>query len=323
VGSPIAYTDDDHLYQSERYANGNWQYRFDVPNGNYDVSLRFAEIYNPDCFPNKRKFNINIQGIPVLSNFDIFAETGCTTAVIKNFYPSVTNGNLIIDLIKIPGFDTPEINAIQIAQIPSITTPTASPTSTPTLTPTPSSTPIPTPTLNPNPTPTSNPTVIYRVNTGGPAFIDANGLYYLADKQYKSGSWGYVESGTSTYVNASAVIKNASGIPVADQTLYQTERYKGAAYSYRFDVPNGLYQVTLKFAEIYPPTCNLGARIFNVIIENNPALTNFDIFRSSSSICYTTVDQSFNTEVKDGNLTINFTPVTNAPAIQGIIIVKK
>ena len=43
VGNAIIGTMDDTLYQSERF--GMSEYRFDVPNGDYAVDLRFAEIY--------------------------------------------------------------------------------------------------------------------------------------------------------------------------------------------------------------------------------------------------------------------------------------
>ena len=42
TGSAIANTTDDPLYQKVRYAN--FRYQFDVPNGEYEVTLYFAEI---------------------------------------------------------------------------------------------------------------------------------------------------------------------------------------------------------------------------------------------------------------------------------------
>jgi hypothetical protein len=45
--------------------------------------------------------------------------------------------------------------------------------------------------------------------------------------------------------------------------LFQNNRHD-ANVAYRFDVPNGTYQVRLRFAEIYAPTFGVGRRIFNV-----------------------------------------------------------
>ena len=56
--------------------------------------------------------------------------------------------------------------------------------------------------------------------------------------------------------------------------LYQDLRY-GNNFQYNFAVPNGTYTVTLKFAEIVFNT--KGARVFNLTINNQVELTNFDI----------------------------------------------
>jgi len=52
----------------------------------------------------------------------------------------------------------------------------------------------------------------------------------------------------------------------ADPKLYQTERYGN--FTYQFTVPNGGYNVTLKFAEFY--WTSAGKRIFNVAINGTP-----------------------------------------------------
>ena len=63
-----------------------------------------------------------------------------------------------------------------------------------------------------------------------------------------------------------------------DQTLYQSER-AGPFFSYTFTGLNpGFYSVTLDFAEIfYTQTPDVGIRIFDVSINGQPVLTNFDI----------------------------------------------
>ena len=66
--------------------------------------------------------------------------------------------------------------------------------------------------------------------------------------------------------------------PVAgtkNSTLYQTLRWQSATFQYQFAVPNGVYTVNLKFAEIYFPRA--GQRRFSVIINGQTALFNFDI----------------------------------------------
>ena len=68
-----------------------------------------------------------------------------------------------------------------------------------------------------------------------------------------------------------------------DQTIYQSERY-GPRFSYTFqNLPQGYYQATLKFAEIWyiDPQTNKGVRIFDVSINGAPALFDFDIVANS------------------------------------------
>ena len=54
----IAGTTDDALYQSERY--GNFSYNVPVANGNYVVTLKFAEIYFSST--GIRAFDVLIEG---------------------------------------------------------------------------------------------------------------------------------------------------------------------------------------------------------------------------------------------------------------------
>lgn len=125
VTNPIANTPNDALYQNERYANQDWNYRFDLPNGNYRVTLKFAEIYFADCAVGKRQFHVKIQGVQVLTSFDTFATAGaCYSAIDRSFDTTVSNGYLNIDFIKIAYKDTPKVNAMEITPLGGGTTPT-------------------------------------------------------------------------------------------------------------------------------------------------------------------------------------------------------
>jgi YD repeat-containing protein len=107
----IANTDDDVLYQSERF--GNFGYKFDLANGRYNVTLHFAEIYSGTSGPNQRIFNVLIEGVQVLTYYDIAAQAGFETATTKTF-PGilVQDGQLNIDLVTVVG--NAKISAIQI-----------------------------------------------------------------------------------------------------------------------------------------------------------------------------------------------------------------
>lgn len=69
TGQNIANTSIPALYQTCRY--GNFSYQFAVANGNYNVALKFAEVSATG--PGQRVFNVAINGVPVLTNFDIYA----------------------------------------------------------------------------------------------------------------------------------------------------------------------------------------------------------------------------------------------------------
>lgn len=151
----------------------------------------------------------------------------------------------------------------------------------------------------PTPTPTPASSSVFRLNAGGPSYTDSNSNVWAADKAYTVGSFGYVGGGL--YSTSTAI----SG--TSDPTLYQTERYNIS--SYKFTIPNGNYDVTLKFAEIYPPNCVVNKRGFNIDIQGIRVLSDFDIFVKAGKICNGVIDQTFIASVTNGILTIGFTPV--------------
>jgi hypothetical protein len=109
TGHAISGTDDDRIYQTERY--GLSGYRFDLDDGTYDVNLHFAETYHSD--PGDRIFDVSIEGQLVLDNLDICSEVGSDAALIKAFSNvSVTDGQLNIDFTA--SVEQPLINGIEI-----------------------------------------------------------------------------------------------------------------------------------------------------------------------------------------------------------------
>ena len=116
----ISDTLDDPLYQSERYwaATATPGYRFTVPApGQYEVTLKFAEIYNGSA--GRRVFSVAIEGVVVLNNYDIFADTGSKNkaAPDKVFSVSVTDGDLAIDFVRVGAFDAPKVSAVQVRSL--------------------------------------------------------------------------------------------------------------------------------------------------------------------------------------------------------------
>jgi hypothetical protein len=104
----IAGTTDDRLYQSERY--GDFSYAIPVMNGDYLVTLRFAEIYWTQ--PGQRVFNVLIEGVKVLSKLDVVAKVGPNTAYDVTIPIHVTDGQLNIKFQSV--VDYAKVSAIMV-----------------------------------------------------------------------------------------------------------------------------------------------------------------------------------------------------------------
>ncbi|PKA96774.1 PKD domain-containing protein [Flavobacteriaceae bacterium MAR_2009_75] len=112
----IEGTDNDEIYVTERF--GDMSYEIPVEgNGTFDVRLHFAELYHgvgstPGGVGN-RIFNVQIEGAQVLSNFDIAAEAGVATVLIKDVNDvKVSDGSVSISFESLEG--DAKISAIEI-----------------------------------------------------------------------------------------------------------------------------------------------------------------------------------------------------------------
>ncbi|MBU3024430.1 malectin domain-containing carbohydrate-binding protein [Zobellia galactanivorans] len=118
----IANTENDQLYQTERYrATGSLIYEIPVNNGELSVNLHFAEIYygvagGAAGGAGSRIFNIDVEGQQQKENYDIFvAAGGAATAVIETFSGiNVTDGSLTITLTPVTEY--PKISGIEIIE---------------------------------------------------------------------------------------------------------------------------------------------------------------------------------------------------------------
>ncbi len=85
---PIGGTDVPALFQGERF--GHFTYTIPVAPGRYTVSLGFAEnfhtIWDPTPGKGARLFNVNINGVLDLRDFDVFAKAGgALNAIVRTF----------------------------------------------------------------------------------------------------------------------------------------------------------------------------------------------------------------------------------------------
>ncbi len=145
-----------------------------------------------------------------------------------------------------------------------------------------------------------------RVNCGGSAYADGNGVEWSGDQPYSAGSWGYV--GGHSYSTADSISNTT------DDVLYQSERYGMSGY--KFDVPNGVYEVSLYFDEIF--FHEAGRRIFDVTLEDKNIIRNLDIY---STVGFANAYAlTFNCTISDSLLDLNFSANINFPKISAIYI---
>ncbi|WP_168216021.1 malectin domain-containing carbohydrate-binding protein [Halorussus marinus] len=134
----IGDTQDDPLYQTERY--GNFTYDVPLEDGEYEVTLQFAEIFqgvaasdSPDSTgptdgtnENDRVFDASIEGEEVLSNYDIFAEVGPLNATEETFTATVSDGELSVEFSTV--YDNAKVSAIEVAEVDDGSATNAAPT---------------------------------------------------------------------------------------------------------------------------------------------------------------------------------------------------
>ena len=106
----IAQTDNDLIYQSEYYGQ-DFDYSQSVINGNYDITLHFAEIYFNQA--GRRVFDVSAEDQLILDNFDIFSEAGGKDiALEKTFTVGVNDGTLDLDFLA--EVNNAKISAVEI-----------------------------------------------------------------------------------------------------------------------------------------------------------------------------------------------------------------
>ncbi len=84
-----------------------------MTNGTYIVRLHFAEIYDGVAFVGGRVFDVSIEGQPVLTSYDVFADAGYLTATSHTFVTTVSDGQLGITLHRV--VENPTISGLEIA----------------------------------------------------------------------------------------------------------------------------------------------------------------------------------------------------------------
>ncbi|WP_246042528.1 MULTISPECIES: S8 family serine peptidase [Streptomyces] len=115
TGRTIAGTDDQRMFRNAR--EGMYEYRFDnVPNGTYTVELGFAELSSAK--PDRRVFDVLVEGREVLPSLDIALEAGNYTALTRSYTVTVTDGVLNVRFVTHSGFGKPLVNTLRVTDRP-------------------------------------------------------------------------------------------------------------------------------------------------------------------------------------------------------------
>lgn len=164
-------------------------------------------------------------------------------------------------------------------------------------------------------TPPSNPPFAMRINAGAAQFTGEGCQIWQADNYYQNGSTYYASNLSSSDI-----------LNTFDDELYRSERYGGAPgtapMTYAIPVPNDTYRVRLHFAEIWHGISNsngVGARVFDVSIENQLVLDDFDIIAAAGGPQRAVV-REIQTTVTDGVLNISFAASVDNAKVSAIEI---
>ncbi len=265
----VAGTTDDFLFQ--KYREGMSEYRFTVPNGTYQVELSFVEFVAGKA--GERVMRISLEGATVENALDIYAVAGKGALVQRSYMVTVSDGMLNIGFAKNGGSKAPMASAILVKSSD------ASVPGAPTVTPTPTATAV-------------RGAYAQRVDSGGPTFTDSAGVTWQADQAYTLGGWGYVDG--------VAVASSGAVAGAGDPFLFQ--RYREGMSEYRFSVPNGLYTVRLRFAEL--AATKKGQRVMRISLEGAEVESALDVFAVAGRA--TALERVYTVTVSDGVLNISF-----------------
>ncbi|XP_028068516.1 probable LRR receptor-like serine/threonine-protein kinase At1g07650 isoform X2 [Camellia sinensis] len=158
------------------------------------------------------------------------------------------------------------------------------------------------------------------INCGGGQTKVGNTIYIADESQggaatwQAAGNWGFSSTGHFWDVNATAgyyITKNVSVLTMNESQLYSSARLSPLSLTYYGRcLANGNYTVTLHFAEIVfrdnRSYQSLGRRIFNVYIQDELVLKDFDIETVAQGVDKAVVLKFNNTVVKNKTIEIRF-----------------
>lgn len=166
---------------------------------------------------------------------------------------------------------------------------------------------------------------VYRVNCGGPDYVDSNGNLWMEDRPLPKNTtkplWGSVSwANDFTDIPSFFASQRTSTIPVkgtSDWPLFQTFRYGKDKLAYHFPLPDGDYLVELYFMEPWLGTGGgmnaAGMRLFDIAINGKTVVKDLDIWKEAGA--NTAYKKIIHTNVRGGKLVLSFPNSQSGQAI--------
>ncbi|AOW11479.1 hypothetical protein EM308_17695 [Flavobacterium gilvum] len=180
--------------------------------------------------------------------------------------------------------------------------------------------------------PESFPSIHVNAGSNYSYYDKKNHCTWMVDQPYSRGSWGYTSG--KRYRAGSRPASQREISCTADEPLYQTQQIDPG--SYRFDVPDGTYEVSLYFAELLSEAqmqkslYNLTAdatvdkavkRIFNVDINGYPFLRNLNLKEQYGEAV--AVPFKYIIDIRDSEgIEIKFSALAGVPVINALSVVR-
>lgn len=284
-----AEASEEGLFQTSRIGWAGLNYSNSaLANGNYEVTLGFVETYHAS--DEQRVFDVEIENILVLDNFDIHKATGGKNIAVKRVFPvKLSDGMLNIDLTTV--VDASKISFIKVVRLADDVLDSS-----------------------------------IRLNAGNFwSDTDTEGAYFLTDVAYLLGT-PVAGSTKAAITREDLTYTGIQTLTPTDEAIYQTERW-GSSFGYAIPVRNGKYRVRLMFVEQYHSEAE--KREFTISIEGyvmrvgrDPSgsdVTILDIFRAAGGK-NKALDLFYEIDVTDGELNIDLNKITDNASISGIVV---
>ena len=156
--------------------------------------------------------------------------------------------------------------------------------------------------------------------------IDRNGQATTAGYQLNAGGGAASPFGVDSHVQGGGTYKTGAAISTsgttnpAPQAVYQSERFGSFTYSLTGLTPGISYTLRLHFAEIY--WNRAGVRVFNVTVNGQTVLPNFDIFAAAGGAKRAVVKTFPVVADSMGTVTVGFKSVKDNAKLSGLELLR-